>query len=270
MDFTASNWPSTLGSWLWTEHAAAIAWFGSYVIIKGTSRVLLARTGASVAEVHAEVWDPVCLGHNVLSVIVGMYTLVTWGSSGVGLDDACRSVSDPQALVILLQTCHSATDYLFFFPQMVAVPIFLWHHGILMVLALVLPRCQGCFYAVMAFAIAEFGSGAIGADAEWRRSGRPSRGKTRVVIFGGSRLVDLLLLRQIWLVTPRTHEFSLWDDTDGILIAKADVPVCLITAVGGSALMLCVNGLTWWRMFRSYRKVRAKSKAAKGVSSKRD
>jgi hypothetical protein len=61
---------------------------------------------------------------------------------------------------------------------------------------------KGCFYVVIAFSIAEFGSGAIAVDAEWRKTGGQSRGLKRVVIFGLSRLVNVVLLYQIWLVTP--------------------------------------------------------------------
>jgi hypothetical protein len=276
MDFTAASWPSSLWSWVAAEHGSALGWFAAYVTLKGAARFLLARKGASAAEVGVELWDPVCLVHNALSVAVGLYAAATWdhglgGDRGGGTEGghslasyggACRSVSDPAALVILLQACHSASDFLVFLPQMFAEPVLLWHHGVLLLVSLVLPRCNGCFFSVVAFAIAEFGSASIAVDAEWRKAGGASRGFTRVVIFGGSRLVNLLLLHQIWRVTPSTHEFSMWDDTSGALVVKANIPVCLLTAVGGSAMMLCVNGLTWWRMFRSYRKVRVKRKAA--------
>ena len=34
--------------------------------------------------------------------------------------------------------------------------------------------------------------------------------------------------------------------------------------MGGSAMVLCDNGLTWWRIFKAYREeVRVKRKAAK-------
>lgn len=67
---------------------------------------------------------------------------------------------------------------------------------------------KGCFYVVIAFSIAEFGSGAIAVDAEWRKTGGQSRGLKRVVIFGLSRLVNLALLYQIWLVTPTVRAAS--------------------------------------------------------------
>ena len=273
MDFTAPNWPVILWNWMAAEHGAALAWFAGYTLLKAAALVLLGRKGATAAQLGVELWDPVCLVHNILSVAVGVYAAATWdrGTSeaaggdhlGVNYDGACRSVSDPAALVILLQACHAASDFIVFLPQMVAEPVFLWHHGVLILVSLVLPRCNGCFFSIIAFAIAEFGSASIAVDAEWRKAGGASRGKTRVIIFGGSRLVNLLLLYQIWRVTPTTHVFSIHDDTSGALVAKANIPVCLLTAIGGSVMMLCVNGLTWWRMFKAYRKVRVKRKAAK-------
>ena len=46
----------------------------------------------------------------------------------------------------------------------------------------------------------------------------------------------------------------------------------MITAVGGSAMMLAVNGWTWWKMYLAYRKLREarKNKKGKGGSSKKE
>ena len=68
---------------------------------------------------------------------------------------------------------------------------------------------KGCFYVVTAFSIAELGSGAIAVDAEWRKTGGHSRGLKRVVIFGLSRLVNLVLLYQIYLVTPTVNNYCM-------------------------------------------------------------
>ena len=47
---------------------------------------------------------------------------------------------------------------------------------------------------------------------------------------------------------PRVPRFSVTDVTDGSLIFKANVPISFLATVVGSAIMLGVNGLTWWRM----------------------
>ena len=127
-----------------------------------------------------------------------------------------------------------------------------------MVVSLILPHCPGCVFVVTAFAIAEFGSGAIAVDAEWRKTGGASRGIKRVVIFGISRLVNIALLYRIYLVTPTVHLFTLTDSTNNSPIFKMNVPICMITSVGGSIMMLCVNGITWWRMWKQYQKVAKK------------
>jgi hypothetical protein len=200
------------------------------------------------------VWDPVCLAHNTLSVLVGLYALLAW--KRVDLSDTCSSLSDAEVLVMLLQAVHSASDFIVFYPQMLAEPILCWHHSILIVVATILPRCQGCFYLVAAFSIAEFGSGSITAELEYRKYGGKSSGLSRVVVFGVSRVFNLALLYKILLVTPTVHEFILTDSGDGTLVFKTNVPVCLLTSVGGSAMMLLLNGITWHRMFRSYLKQR--------------
>jgi hypothetical protein len=45
-------------------------------------------------------------------------------------------------LVVLLQACHAASDFLVFWPSMAAEPVFVWHHAVLIVVSLVLPHCQ--------------------------------------------------------------------------------------------------------------------------------
>lgn len=51
---------------------------------------------------------------------------------------------------------------------------------------------------------------------------------------------------------------SVTNESDGRLMFQASVPLCKLTAVGGSAMMLAVNGLTWWRMWKAYLKLKAK------------
>ena len=36
-----------------------------------------------------------------------------------------------------------------------------------------------------------------------------------------------------------------------------NIPVCMMTSVGGTAMMLTVNGITWLRMFSAYRRHRS-------------
>lgn len=262
-DFTEPDIVPSLVEWLWSEHRVGVVVCAAYVLAKCAARTWRPR-GTAMAEYSSDVWDPVCLAHNALSVCVGAYSLATWPRS-LGAADACPSATGGAALVILLQLAHCLSDFVVFLPQMAADPVFVAHHGVLCLVSAVLPHCPGCYYVVAAFAIAEFGSGAIGADAEWRRRGRPSRGLKRVVVFGVSRAVNLALLREIWRVTPTVHEFSLTDATDGSLVFKVNAPVCLVTSLGGSLMMLAVNGLTWWRMFKSYRKHRARRLSPKGA-----
>ena len=42
-------------------------------------------------------------------------------------------------------------------------------------------------------------------------------------------------------MTPFEHEFAVTDVTDGSLIFKANVPICFLATVVGSAMMLGVN-----------------------------
>ena len=245
MDFTDSRALSRSLAWLVEEHSAALHWVGAYILFKLAGR--LAFGGSS------RVWDNICLVHNVLSVLLGLASLSSWerGPSGT-----CASLSDDSAVVILLQLAHSVSDFVVFLPQMVAEPLFIYHHAVLAAVSLVLPHCRGCRHVVFAYSLAEFGSAAIAIDVEWRRSGGYSRGLKRMVVFGLTRVVNLYMLWRIWLVTPSSHEFSLTDGADGSTIAKFNLPICMVTAVGGSSVMLAINGITWWRMLQTYLRVR--------------
>jgi len=246
--------------WLLTHHAVAVSTIAAYILIKLLSRLVmrlvLGVDRSSMAEYSSRVWDPVCLAHNLLSVVVGMYSLMTWEVSGSAA--TCTSLSDVSALVILLQAAHCISDFCVFLPQMIGDPVFVCHHAVLLFVSLVLPHCPGCYYVVVAFAIAELGSASIAVDAEWRKRGGASRGLKRVVVFGASRLINLVLLYMIWSVTPSVHEFTVHDHTDGALLFKANIPICFLTSVGGSFMMLSVNGLTWWRMLIAYQKFKQK------------
>jgi hypothetical protein len=69
--------------------------------------------------------------------------------------------------VILLQATHSISDFIVFFPEMWGEPIFMFHHAVLIVVSVVLPKCPGCFWTIIAFTIGEGGSASIGVDSEW-------------------------------------------------------------------------------------------------------
>ena len=79
-------------------------------------------------------------------------------------------------------------------------------------------------------------------------------------------MVNLALLYMVWTVTPTVHEFSIHDSTDNSLVFKANVPICFVTSVGGSFMMLSVNGLTWWRMWVAYQNLKEKRLATKSKS----
>lgn len=246
--------------WLLHDHSVALGIILLYTVIKLLLRIIgriVLGSKASTADIGVKVWDPACLVHNIISVAAGTWSLLAWEAAAPPAQ-TCSSLSDGQALVILLQAAHCISDFFIFLPQMLAEPVFIAHHGVLLAVSVILPHCPGCYFVVAAFAIAELGSASIAIDAEWRRFGGASRGLKRVVIFGGSRLVNLAFLYRIWLVTPSVHEFAVTDAVDGTLVFKANVPICFLASVGGSAVMLGVNGLTWWRMWVAYLKLKKK------------
>lgn len=252
-------WMPEAAQWIALNHAPLLYWLAGYVAVKCACRALLWRQPLTTAGYGTTAWDPVCLVHNLLSIAVGVRALYSWQPARA---DTCSSLTDPAALIILLQGVHSISDFLVFLPQMAAEPVFIFHHLILIVVSLVLPGCPGCFWVVLAFAIAEAGSASIAIDAEWRKTGGQSRGLKRVVVFGASRVVNLALLYQIWRVTPTVHHVALTDATDGSLVFKINLPLCMLTSVGGSAMMLAVNGITWRRMWMAYLRQKAKRKAS--------
>lgn len=257
MDLTSDKWMSETATWLVEAHSPALCWTLAYTVVKLLPRAVFSSR---------LVWDRVGLAHHTLSVLAACWTLYRWprevGRGTCGCV-ATGNISDETALVILLQVSHSCSDFLVFLPEMLKEPALVFHHGVLIFVSLILPFCPGCFFVVITFAVAELGSGAIAVDAEWRKTGRSSRGLARVVIFGVSCVVNLLLLYQIWLVTPTVHEFVMKDSSDGSLVFKVNVPICMIASVGGSLMMLCMNGFTWWRMWSTYLKLKEKSMSAR-------
>lgn len=256
MDLTSDKWMSETAAWVVEAHSPALAWTLAYTAIKLLPRMVFS---------NRLVWDRVGLAHHSLSVLVACWTLYRWpreiarGTCGCA---ATGNLSDETALVILLQVAHSCSDFLVFLPELLKEPALVFHHGVLVFVSLILPQCPGCFFVVITFGFAELGSFAIAVDAEWRKMGRPSRGLKRVIVFGLSCLVNLILLYQIWLVTPTTHEFVMRDSSDGSLVFKVNVPICMIASVGGSLMMLCMNGFTWWRMWSTYLKHKEKRMSA--------
>ena len=86
LDLTQPFTHDTL-QWLLREHVVTLTVIAAYVIIKLLLRVigrlvLGAEQCSSTADVSARVWDPVCLLHNLVSIAVGLYTVVTWDGGG--------------------------------------------------------------------------------------------------------------------------------------------------------------------------------------------
>jgi hypothetical protein len=227
-----------------------VLWFALYCVVKFLGRVLLSKKYKTVQQVSINVWDPICLVHNILSVSVGLLAIWTWKENHA---DACTGLSDQGALVITLQACHAISDFLIFLPQLIDEPVLFVHHFILIVVSVILPYCEGCFYVAIAFSIAEFGSASIAVDAEWRKAGGQTKGFTRMVVFGTSRVINLYFLYRIYLVTP--VETLILDDYS----INFSGNMCMITSVGGGAFMLGVNGVTWYRMFTKWLKKKNKS-----------
>ena len=86
LDLTQPFTHDTL-QWLLREHVVTLTVIAVYVIIKLLLRVigrlvLGAEQCSSTADVSARVWDPVCLLHNLVSIAVGLYTVITWDGGG--------------------------------------------------------------------------------------------------------------------------------------------------------------------------------------------
>lgn len=87
-----------------------------------------------------------------------------------------------------------------------------------------------------------------------------------MVTFGGSRVINLVLLYKLWQITPSVVNFSITNS--GREVLEVNVPICMITNLGGSVMMIMVNGVTWYRMLLSYLKFRKKRYAAKAEEDK--
>jgi len=213
-------------------------------------------------------WDLVCLLHNVLSVVAGALSIYHWQES----DGACNSLGGKGVLTILLQAAHSATDFMMYGDAMMKEPVFIAHHAVLLWVALQLPLCPGCYSTVQAITVGEFGSGALAVDFYWRKFGFNSRGLKRLLFFGGSRVVNLYFLYHILMVTPWREYYTLHSRGEAMQsddeLFTVNIPVCMITSVGGSGMMLIVNSITWFRMFGAYRKHTKKMPKVKGIKGK--
>jgi len=194
-------------------------------------------------------WDHTALIHNLVSVFTGAYSLWLWSGEN---HLSCISFTNEPALLIGLQAIHSATDFIVYFREMIAQPIFIAHHAILIVTCLTLPYCPGCKWTVCAVMIGEAGSATIAFDAEWRKLGLFSRGRKRLVMFGLSRILCGCFLFQIYLVTPTSSVYTI--SSEGKDLFSLNIPVCMISSVGGAGMMYIVNGITWFRMLKAYKR----------------
>ena len=234
-------------------------WFIGYIIYKLAFRVFYKLHSGKCS------WDMVCLIHNLVSVFVGAYTVYNWE---LDLAATCRgTVSSAEAACIAMQAAHCLSDFVIYPVEMFKQPIFIFHHTILLVASLILPSCPGCVYTVFAVALAEAGSLSIAVDSEWRKTGGTSRGFKRVVIFGASRVLNLYLLYKIYLVTPSRHIITLRSMDHGEMV-KLNIPLCMITSVGCSIMMLIVNGVTWYRMWLMFLKLRKKRRTNEKMKKK--
>lgn len=222
-----------------------VLWSAIYCLVKGAGRLRFGQAS----------WDLVCLFHNALSVLGGIISLYRWPLSET---DTCNNIASPTAFVIYLQAIHCVTDCVFYAPSLLDEPVFIAHHLVLFIASLILPQCPACYHTVLAFTIAELGSGAIAIDSEWRKLGLHSRGAKRLVFFGGSRIVNLYFLYHILKVTPFTQYYTLSSRGSNLEIDEElftiNVPVCLLASLVGSGLMLLINGITWFRMLGAYAK----------------
>lgn len=229
------------------QESRLLSWFIAYFSIKFVFRMLYG----------GKIWEETALLHNFISVIVGLYDVYFWNLSE---SSTCLSLNSRSSLTIGIQLIHCLTDVVFA-KEMYQQPVFFWHHFVLCITSLVFPYCPGCYYVVIAYTCAEAGSMSIAIDFWWRQAGGNSRGFKRVLIFGLTRVLNLFLLYRIWLVTPSTTYFTL--SSEGNEVLTVNFPICMITSIGGSFMMLLVNGLTWYRMFIVYRKNLKKRRRSK-------
>jgi len=74
------------------------------------------------------------------------------------------------------------------------------------------------------------------------------------------------------MVTPWREYYTLHSRGEAMQsddeLFTVNIPVCMITSVGGSGMMLIVNSITWFRMFGAYRKHKKKMPKVKGIKGK--
>lgn len=228
--------------------AKIISWIFAYFVFKVAFKLIY---GGSV-------WEETSLIHNAVSIFVGFYDVYHWD---LPEESTCLGLNHRSSLAVALQGIHSITDFVVFLPEMLEQYIFVWHHLVIIFTSIVLPYCPGCYFVIIAYTLAEAGSISIAIDFQWRKHGLFSRGLKRTIIFGLTRVVNLYLLYRIYLVTPSRVNFTLSTDSEELF--TVNFPICMITSVGGSVMMLIVNGVTWMRMYKSYVKFKKKRKLEK-------
>lgn len=71
-------------------------------------------------------------------------------------------------------------------------------------------------------------------------------------------MLNLYLLYLLYLITPSTVHFMVSNEDSEVF--TVNVPICMLTNVGGAVLMMMVNGVTWYNMLRAYIKLQRKGK----------
>ena len=70
-------------------------------------------------------------------------------------------------------------------------------------------------------------------------------------------MLNLYLLYLLYKITPSTVNFMV--SNEGHEVLTVNLPICMVTNVGGAALMMMVNGVTWYNMLRAYFKLQRKN-----------
>lgn len=220
------------------EDSRLFSWFLAYFSLKLVFRKVY----------DGDIWGETSLIHNFITVMIGLNDISTWPLDG---KSTCFSLYSRPSLAISIQVIHCLTDAVYY-REMYHKPILFWHHVILLAVSLTLPYCPGCFYVISAYTLAEAGSASIAIDHFWRLGGLKSTGFYRLFFFGITRILNLYFLYQIVIVTPTMSNYSLSMGDSVILTTK--LPICLLTNIFGSSFMLLVNGVTWYRMYKMFKK----------------
>ena len=85
IDLTDPDMPQKTLQWLLSHHSVALSTIAAYILIKLLARLVWRLTygtkHSSTTDYASRLWDPVCLVHNCVSVVVGLYSLAVWESS---------------------------------------------------------------------------------------------------------------------------------------------------------------------------------------------